>query len=298
MSIPVYLFVRRWDGEADYLLNGMLGDGLCDEGPALLLASGCDAPVLTQCPPQLTVHTLDTPSDLPNAAAEGNPKILMVTWPIDRPLSQLDSYLPAGHEIVQTGFALDSKTFSPDMPTARDWFRRADVIIFTHCDDDRAAALRQMTLSEHTEAGLYLQYDDDFIEAYDEEFTVCPFDLDADVIDIPIDDFGIWYFDLMEQPDRYTGRIVQFTAMLVRSECHNGILCLGRYAQISGQEDVSLLSLPCEGETLAGYPDRTWLHVTAKLGWERNPIYKKEGAVLHLQSAEICNAPDGHIVHF
>lgn len=298
MSIPVYLFVRRWDGEADYLLNGMLGANLCEEGSALLIACNSYPPILTHRPPQLTLRTIENLDDIPTNISEVNPEILLVTWPINQPLSQLDRYLPTDCEIVQAGFAFDSKMFPSTMHNNADWAHRADVIIFTHCDDDQATVLRKMALSKQTEAAMYLQYENDFIEAYEEEFDVCPFDLDADVIDIPLDDFGIWYFDLMEQPDRYTGRLVALTAILVQSEQHDDVLCLGRYAKISGQEDISLLSLPCEGAPLTDYPDHTWLNVTAKVCWERNPIYKKEGAVLHLTSAEICDAPDGHIVHF
>ena len=36
-----------------------------------------------------------------------------------------------------------------------------------------------------------------------------PYDLNAPVIEIPREDYGIWYVDVMENPDRYKGKVIE-----------------------------------------------------------------------------------------
>ena len=41
--------------------------------------------------------------------------------------------------------------------------------------------------------------------------------INADVIEIKPEDYGIWYIDCMDQPERYQGKTVEFTAMVLKS---------------------------------------------------------------------------------
>ena len=37
-------------------------------------------------------------------------------------------------------------------------------------------------------------------------------DLDAEIVDIPPEDYGIWFVDAMDHPDRYVGKTLRFKA--------------------------------------------------------------------------------------
>ena len=43
-----------------------------------------------------------------------------------------------------------------------------------------------------------------------------PFDIDAPVIDILPEDYGIWFVDSMDHPDRYVGKTVHFKARALK----------------------------------------------------------------------------------
>mgnify|MGYP007000006915 CR=1 FL=1 len=43
-----------------------------------------------------------------------------------------------------------------------------------------------------------------------------PYDLDAPVIEIPREDYGIWYVDMMENPARYRGKVIEITAKVLK----------------------------------------------------------------------------------
>ena len=51
--------------------------------------------------------------------------------------------------------------------------------------------------------------------------------LGADVIEIKPEDYGIWYIDCMDQPERYKDKVVEFTAMVLKTLNSKGpVLCL------------------------------------------------------------------------
>ena len=41
---------------------------------------------------------------------------------------------------------------------------------------------------------------------------ILPYDLERDHIDLEDPDYGIWYLDIQEHPERYVGKTVTFTA--------------------------------------------------------------------------------------
>ena len=43
-----------------------------------------------------------------------------------------------------------------------------------------------------------------------------PYDLDAPVIEIPREDYGIWYVDMMENPARYREKVIEITAKVLK----------------------------------------------------------------------------------
>ena len=43
-----------------------------------------------------------------------------------------------------------------------------------------------------------------------------PYDVKADVIELNDEDFGIWYVDASDQPDRYVGKKIHFRGMVFK----------------------------------------------------------------------------------
>lgn len=56
-----------------------------------------------------------------------------------------------------------------------------------------------------------------------------PYDINADVIEIKPEDYGIWYIDCMDQPERYQGKTVEFTAMVLKSPSFQRTVRSGAY---------------------------------------------------------------------
>ena len=53
--------------------------------------------------------------------------------------------------------------------------------------------------------------------AYDDIPDPLPFDLNAPIVEIGEDDFGIWYMDCQDEPQKYTGKTVRFLAQVCQT---------------------------------------------------------------------------------
>ena len=93
----------------------------------------------------------------------------------------------------------------------------ADLLVFNRATPELREALRKRNLRMvNRRADIYFENTDGTSEDYltgDE----CPFDLSQDVVEIPDEDFGVWYVDVMDHPDRYSGRLVHMKLMM----CHS-----------------------------------------------------------------------------
>ena len=44
----------------------------------------------------------------------------------------------------------------------------------------------------------------------------CRFDINAPIIEIPPEDYGIWFVDAMDNPDKYVDKIVRFKGRVMK----------------------------------------------------------------------------------
>jgi uncharacterized membrane protein YcgQ (UPF0703/DUF1980 family) len=146
-------------------------------------------------------------------------------------------------------------------------------------------------------ADIYLEMMDGTSEDYltgDE----CPFDLTQEVIDIPDDDFGVWYVDVMDHPDRYAGKTVHMKLIMCHSKKYPGIHCPGRFAMVCCENDVQFLGLIAKGVNLNQYNNRDWIEVTARMAVENHAAYQGKGPVMHIMSIGPCEKPAQEVVTF
>ena len=174
----------------------------------------------------------------------------------------------------------------------------ADMLVFNRCTPELRDSLRKRNLRMvNRRADIYLENVDGTSEDYltgDE----CPFDLDQEVIDIPDDDFGVWYVDVMDHPERYDGKLVHMKLIMCHSKKYPGIHCPGRFAMVCCENDVQFLGLIAKGDTLDQYENRDWIEVTAKMAVEKHRAYKGKGPVMNILSIAPCEKPAQEVVTF
>jgi uncharacterized membrane protein YcgQ (UPF0703/DUF1980 family) len=175
----------------------------------------------------------------------------------------------------------------------------ADMIVFNRCTPELAAALRRRNLKMvNRRAAIYLEYLDESTEDY---FTgdESPFDLDQAVVEIPDEDFGLFYVDTMEHPERYDGKTVHLKMVMCHVGKYPDIAVPGRFAMTCCADDITFFGMVATGENLKAIETREWVDVTAVMGTTEHELYGDSvGPLLRITSAEICEKPDEEVVTF
>ncbi|MCI9461082.1 MAG: hypothetical protein HFF93_04520 [Oscillibacter sp.] len=126
----------------------------------------------------------------------------------------------------------------------------------------------------------------------------CPFDLGQPVVDIPDDDFGVWYVDVMDHPDRWAGKEVRMKLLMCHSKKYPGIHCPGRFAMVCCENDIQFLGLVAKGMGLKDYKNRDWVEVSARMAVENHDAYQGKGPVMHVMTIAPCPKPAQDVVTF
>ena len=140
--------------------------------------------------------------------------------------------------------------------------------------------------------------------AYDDIPDPLPFDVNAPVIDIPEEYFGVWYMDCMDDMKKYDGKTVKFLAQVCQtSRAGKDSFVPGRFAMTCCVQDIQFVGFPCRYDAYKALKQRDWITVTAKVNVKFHPIYKGQtpdatGPVLTALSVEPAQAPAQDVVMF
>ena len=309
MDIPVYLIAGFLDGGKTNFINGILEDGFAREDRTLLLC--CEEGEEEYNPRALdnvTVVTVDEEKDLTcsflkECEKKYRPRQVLIEyngmWQMERLYREV---LPANWVLYQIMCMVQASTFDAYAKNKgqlmMEKITNADMLVFNRCTPELRDSLRKRNLRMvNRRADIYLENVDGTSEDY-LTGNECPFDLSQDVIDIPDDDFGVWYVDVMDHPDRYKGKLVHMKLVMCHSTKYPGVDCPGRFAMVCCEKDVSFLGLLARGEGLSQYKNHDWIEVTARMGVEKHPAYKGEGPVMQIVSVGPCAKPAQEVVSF
>ena len=308
-DIPVYLIAGFLDGGKTDFINGILQDGFAIEDKTLLLC--CEEGELEYDPNVLhnvTVIAIDEEEDLKcsylkELEKQYKPKQVLIEyngmWQMERLYREV---LPANWVLYQIMTFVEASTFEPYARNMgqlmMEKITNADLLVFNRCTPELRDSLRSRNLRMvNRRADIYLENVDGTTEDYltgDE----CPFDLNQDIIDIPDDDFGVWYVDVMDHPDRYAGKMVHMKLLMCHSQKYPGTHCPGRFAMVCCENDIQFLGLVAKGRDLKQYNNRDWIEVTARMAVEKHSAYNGNGPVMHVISISPCEKPVQDVVTF
>ena len=311
MDIPVYLFAGFLDSGKTDFINGILQDGFAMDDRTLLLC--CEEGVEEYDPKALhnvTVVNVEDEEDLTEAFLKQcekkyRPKQVLVEfngmWRLDRLYREV---LPENWVLYQIMTMVEAATFEVYAKNMgqlmMEKLANADMIIFNRCTPELRESLRRRNLKMvNRRADIFLENVDGTSEDYltgDE----CPFDLSAPVIDIPDDDFGVWYVDVMDHPQRYEGKKLHMKVVMCHVDKYPDMVVPGRFAMVCCQDDIAFLGLASRGDRLKErFGDREWAEVTATVTTELHPAYGEEpGPVLNVITAEPCQGPKEDLISF
>ena len=112
-----------------------------------------------------------------------------------------------------------------------------------------------------------------------------PYDMKADVIDISEENYGTFYLDALDHPNRYDDKVVRFKGQVFAEPgVPKGFFRFGRLAMTCCSNDITCLGFLCRGDLK---PSKTqWYTLTAKAQTVYNKAQDHEMVALMQVSAE------------
>ena len=304
---PVYLIAGFLDSGKTSFINGILSDGFAMEDRTMLLCceegeEEYDRKLLRN----VTVVTVDdqeslTPEFLEAQRRKCRASQIIVEfngmWQIQ------DFYvnaMPQSWALYQIIATVEGPTFdmyAKNMASLMmDKLRNADMILINRCTDQLCASLRQKNLRlVNRRAEIYLEKNDDSSENY-MDGTVSAFDLDQPEVRIGDEDYGLWYVEIMDNPQMYEGKTVVYRAIMCKPPKYGPYFTPGRFAMVCCAEDMSFLALACTGYDVSAIPERAWVEVTGQVRVEHWDPYEGNGPVIHVTSVKACRKPEEEVV--
>lgn len=210
--------------------------------------------------------------------------------------------LPWYWKIEQQITIIDGSTFPMYYTNMRsllaEMIRKSELIIFNRCDgiEELNVYKRNIKAVNQTADVIFEDANGEIDIIFEEDL---PFDLNARIIELDNQGYGIWYLDSMDHLERYVGKTLRFDAMVLKPEnFKKGYFVPGRMAMTCCADDMAFLGYACQYDGAETLNQKDWVKVTATVSKEYWEDYKGEGPVLHAISVEPTKKPKDDIISF
>lgn len=210
--------------------------------------------------------------------------------------------MPRGWGIVQEIVTVDASCFQIYMQNMKSIFMEmslhADMVMFNRCrKQDPLASFRRSIKVVNPACDVLFEDEEGEISNIFEDSM--PYDLDADIIDIEDADYGIFYVDMEDHPERYRGKTVRFKGRVLKSENANAKFFVpGRMAMTCCADDTTFIGYICEFAKAKSLLMGQWVEVTAVVDWKYMEQYEGEGPVLIAKDIKSVQRPEVDLVYF
>lgn len=209
---------------------------------------------------------------------------------------------PAGWGIEQQITCVDASTFQMYMANMKsifmDMVRGSDMVVFNRCkkEDPLATYRRGIKVANQRAEVIFEDEEGELDDIFQDEM---PFDVNAPVIEILPEDYGIWFVDAMDHPETYVDKTVKFKARVIKPRgMGSKFFVPGRTAMTCCADDTTFLGYVCKSAFAPKLNPGQWVEVTAKVGIENRMEYQGEGIVLYADFVEPCEPLEEEMVYF
>lgn len=213
-----------------------------------------------------------------------------------------DLRLPWHWQVEQQITTIDASTFPVYFNNMKsmvaDMLRKSEMIIFNRCDgiEDLNMYKRNVKALNPTADIVFEDKDGEIDEIMEDDL---PYDLSSDPVVLDDKGYGIWYLDSLDHLDRYVGKTIQFTAMVMKPDGFpKDYFVPGRMAMTCCAEDMTFLGFACVYDKIGLFAERDWVKVTAVVEKEYFADYEGEGPVLHATSVTKAKQPKEPVISF
>ena len=311
-DIPVYLFTGFLESGKSTCFQEILKEGNFEDGlrTLFLLTEEGEAEIEEELLRYTKVDmvVIDdedglTESKCKDLVKEYKPARIVIEvngmWDITRLINET---IPENWIVVQTFTTVNAETFSMYINNMKSLimshFQQSDLVIFNRCDREMdKASMRRNVKAINRAAQVLFESEDGSVESNIEEEL--PYDINADIIELEDDDFGLWYLDVSEHPEKYEGKTVVFKGQVYRNRTFpNDAFVPARKAMTCCADDIAKIGFICHHPQAAELDLDSWVKVSVKVKPEYSHRQQTKVPMLWADKIEQAEAPSEEIVYF
>lgn len=294
MAIPVYVFTGFWDSGKTKFIQGTLEDERFNAGEKTLLLI-CEEGEEEYDPsafaaPNVYLEIVEDQEDLDEAQLEALRKKyraerVCVELNGMQTVSDFYAKLPKNWVVYQEIMFAEAATFPLYNTNMRslvvDKVGGCEMVVFNRVKKDTdKMELHKIVRAINRRCDILYEDMDGEVE-FDEIEDPLPFDIDADVIEIKDEDYGVWYRDITEDMKKYSGKTVKFKAQVAHlKKKEKDAFVPGRFIMTCCVEDIQFMGFVCTWPGAEKLSQRDWVWVTAKISLRYHKMYQDMGPVL------------------
>ncbi len=294
MAIPVYVFTGFLDSGKTRFMQGTLEDDRFNAGEKTLLLV-CEEGEEEYDPsafsaPNVYIEVIDDQDTLDEEKLETlrkkhHAERVCVELNGMKLISDFYARLPKSWVVYQEIMFAEASSFPLYNANMRslvvDKVGGCEMVVFNRVDETvDKMELHRIVRAINRRCDIAYEAKDGSVE-YDDIEDPLPFDLNADIIDVKDEDYGIWYRDVTEDMQKYSGKTVRFKAQVAHTrKVEKGCFVPGRFVMTCCVEDIQFMGFVCQYEQAEALQQRSWITVTAKISLRYHKLYKEMGPVL------------------
>lgn len=312
MRIPIFIFNGLLEAGKTMFMDYMLKKPIFADGQNTLVIS-CEEGIEEYDAAyyeknHITVVQVEDEEELTDAfikelAEKYNPQRVMIEyngmWDMAVPF---ELEYPKEWGIYQVVTLVNGETFNVYLNNMRgimmEHFKCADLVVFNRVTKEmNTASFRNTVKAVNGQAKLFICDEDFALEPIKEEL---PYDLNAEIIEVKDEDYGIWYIDLWEQPQRYMNKKVKVSGLFFQDKSDpKDRFTFGRFAMPCCADDIALMGLYCHNIGKPKFKDRDSISVLAQIHYEKAEVYNNDmGPILYVKSIELAKKNQEDLVMF
>lgn len=214
-----------------------------------------------------------------------DPERVIIEW---NGMWMMDSFrLPDGWFLNQQITIIDTSTFDMYLknmkPLIGQMLRYTEMVICNRADD----IVEEKLGSYYVQLKAMAQNAEIIFEGKNGEirgdFNIdLPYDINADFIQVKPEDFAYFYIDIMDRPERYDGKRVEYTGeLLMPEELGKDAFVPGRMVMTCCEADMRFLGLICRYKGASVYRNKDWVKIRGTVHAEENREYGGIGPVIY-----------------
>lgn len=311
-DIPVYLFTGFLESGKTTCIKEILEEGNFEDGLKTLFLiteegeTEVDENLLRYN--KVTPVVIEDEEDLTEEKCialvkEYKPARIMIEvngmWDMARLINET---IPENWIIVQTFTTVNAETFQMYInnmkPLLMAHFQQSDLVIFNRCRQDMdKPSMRRNVKAINRQAQVLFESEDGSVESNIAEEL--PYDVDASEIRLEDDDFGLWYLDASEHPDKYEGKTVIFKGEVYRNRSFPADTFVpARAAMTCCADDIAKIGFICHYKETADLTVGEWVMVSVKVKPEFSRKNQSLYPVLWAEKVEKAEPPMEEVVYF